>query len=856
MSRQRTLSRGSSARPRHPIAWTLATAALLVAGRAEAADAGKVQFNRDIRPIFSETCFACHGPDSAARKADLRLDRRDDAITAGAIAPGKLDESELVARIESHDNDELMPPPASKKTLTAEQKALLKRWVAEGAEYQPHWSLIAPRRPDPPKVKDGSWAKTPIDRFILAELERRGLKPAPEADRRTLARRLSLDLTGLPPEPADVEAFVNDKSPDAYEKLVDKFLASPRWGEHRARYWLDAARYADSHGIHFDNYREMWSYRDWVIGAFNKNMPFDRFATEQLAGDLLPGKTLDQQVASGFNRCNITTNEGGAIDEEYQVLYTRDRTETVSQVFMGLTAGCAVCHDHKFDPLSQREFYELAAFFNNTTQAAMDGNIKDTPPTVFVPAESDRPRWTGLTGDRDAVRRDVEARKTAARAEFDKFLAGATPDSVAAMIPTKGQVLQFGLDSRDATKPPKRGPGPALELAEAGDFERDMGFSYGAWVRPDRAERSGSLLARMDDQHDFRGWDIWIEGNRIGSHIIHKWPDDALKVMTTAPLKTGAWSHVFVTYDGSSKAAGIKIYVDGVPQPTQVASDSLKGTIRTQVPFKVGQRHSSSRTLDGHLIHDVRAFNRNLTPDEVRNLAGSTRTYDLVAKAAKERPVAEVDETFRWWLGEFDAPSKGLLARLSGLDAEEAAIKARGTVAHVMNEKPQPPMAFILEPGATLPTSALRPGEGRARPTARCRRCPPTSRNRLGLAQWLLRPEHPLTARVTVNRAWQELFGTGLVRTAGDFGVTGELPSHPELLDWLAVEFREGGWDVKKFYKLLVMSSAYRQGAEVTREKLEKDRDNRLVSRGPRFRMDAEMVRDFSAAGVERIARR
>ncbi len=738
-----------------------------------------------------------------------------------------------------------MPPPSAKKTLTAEQKALLKRWVAEGAEYQPHWSLIAPKRPEPPKVKDASWARTPIDRFLLAELERRGLKPAPEADRRTLARRLSLDLTGLPAEPADVEAFVNDKSADAYEKLVDKYLASPRWGEHRGRYWLDAARYADTHGIHIDNYREIWAYRDWVINAFNKNMPFDRFTVEQLAGDLLPSKTLDQQVASGFNRCNITTNEGGAIDEEYQVLYTRDRTETVSQVFLGLTAGCAVCHDHKFDPISQREFYELAAFFNNTTQAAMDGNIKDTPPTVFVPAGSDRGRWAGLTGERDAVRRDVEARKAAARADFDKFLAGATPDSISSMMPTKGQTLQFALDSRDATKPPKRGPGPALELAEAGDFERDKGFSFGAWVRPRKDGVAGSILARMDDQHDFRGWDLWIEGNRVGSHIIHKWPDDALKTMTTAPLKAGAWSHVFVTYDGSSKAAGIKVYVDGVPQPTQPATDSLKGTIRTQVPLKVGQRHSTSRALDGNLIHDVRTFNRTLSPDEVRTLCGSTRTYDLVAKAAKDRPAAEVDETFRWWLGEFDAPSKGLLTRLAGLDSEEAAIKARGTVAYVMNEKPEPPMAFILNRG-----DYDKRRDSVKADTPDCLPPMPSDlpRNRLGLARWLLRPEHPLTARVTVNRAWQELYGTGLVRTAGDFGVTGELPSHPELLDWLAVEFREGGWDVKKFYKLLVMSSAYRQAAEVTGEKLEKDRDNRLVSRGPRFRMDAEMVRDSALA--------
>ena len=314
------------------------------------ARAGDVEYNRDIRPILRETCFRCHGPDSGSRKADLRLDKRDDAIKAGAITPGNIDKSELVNRILSDDPEEVMPPPALKKPLTASQKDLLKKWVASGAEYQPHWAFLEAKKVEPPAAKDPRWSTNPIDRFLIAKMEEKGLKPSPEADRRTLARRLSLDLTGLPPAPPDVETFVNDQAPNAYETYVDKLLASPGFGEHRGRYWLDAARYADTHGIHFDNYREMWSYRNWVIDAFNANMPFDRFTVEQMAGDLLPNRTLEQQVASGFNRCNITTNEGGAINEEYLVLYARDRTETVSQVFMGLTTGCAVCHDHKFDP--------------------------------------------------------------------------------------------------------------------------------------------------------------------------------------------------------------------------------------------------------------------------------------------------------------------------------------------------------------------------------------------------------------------------------------------------------------------------------------------------------------------------
>ena len=399
-------------------AWLLValTCLLPVCGwSAEKPGEPKIEYNRDIRPILSDNCFACHGPDSAARKAGLRLDKREQAVEAGAIEPGKPDDSEFIRRILSTNPKEVMPPPAAHKELKPAQKELLQKWVAAGAEYQPHWSFIPPSRPALPAVKHPGWVKNPIDQFVLAKLESLGLAPAPEADRRTLARRLSLDLRGVPPSPAEVEAFVSDTAPDAYEKLVDTFVASEQWGEHRGRYWLDSARYADTHGIHFDNYREMWSYREWVIKAFNQNMPFNQFTIEQLAGDLLPNRTVDQQIASGFNRCNITSNEGGAIAEEYFVLYARDRTETVSQVWMGLTTGCAVCHDHKFDPVTQREFYELAAFFNNTTQNAMDGNIKDTPPILVVPQSEDRPRWDTLNQEIPAVRAQSDERKLKAR---------------------------------------------------------------------------------------------------------------------------------------------------------------------------------------------------------------------------------------------------------------------------------------------------------------------------------------------------------------------------------------------------------------------------------------------------------
>jgi hypothetical protein len=833
----------------------------------------KVAYNRDIRPIISENCFTCHGPDRAARKADLRLDQRKAAIEAGAIEPGDPDASEMIERINAKSAKKRMPPASLHKKLTDEQKELLKQWISEGAEYQPHWSFIAPVRPLLPALKNADWAKNPLDSFILAKLEERGLAPAPEADRRTLARRLSLDLTGLPPKPEEVEAFVNNTSPDAYEKYVDKLIASEHWGEHRARYWLDAARYADTNGVHFDNYREIWAYRDWVIDAFNRNQPFDRFTVEQLAGDLMPNPTLDQHIATGFNRCNITSNEGGAIDEEYLVLYARDRTETTSRVWLGLTANCAVCHDHKYDPLAQREFYAMSAFFNNTTQNAMDGNVKDTPPVVFVPLKEDRPRWDVLGTEIARAKQQIEAHKTAVREDFDRWLASVPLEALATMDPREGLhfaaplsegeggTVRFSLAGKPsevnlgegvtwdagyvavkAFRPPPVG---TLEVAEAGDFDNDNPFSFGAWVKISKADASGAVFARMDDQNAFRGWDLWLENGRFGSHIINRWQDDALKVVSQKQLAPGQWQHVFVTYDGSNKAEGVKLYLNGEIQgDINVVTNALKSTIRTKVPFKIAQRNASSRIAD-LLIHDVRIYDRLVPPEEVGKIARSSRSLFLAKKPAPERSDADKQYLFDRWLQDFDEAYKSLASTISGLEKEQASIKSRGTVAHVTQEQNEPPKAFLLFRGDyDKRREEVQPDT----PTFLPPMPADLPHNRLGFARWLLQSEHPLTARVTVNRFWQELFGSGIVRTVDDFGVSGEQPSHPELLDWMAVEFRESGWDVKKFFKLLVMSAAYRQAASVTPEKLEIDQFNRLISRGPRFRMDAEMVRDYALA--------
>lgn len=840
--------------------------------------AAGVSYNQDIRQILVENCFSCHGADSAGRQAGLRLDLRDDAVESGAIVPGDPDSSVMLDRIFSDDPEEVMPPPALKKVLTAEQKELLKRWIAEGSEYEPHWSFIPPQRPHPPVVNNDAWVKNPIDRFILARLEAEGLAPAPEADRRTIARRVALDLTGLPPDPAVVDAFVADPAPDAYERLVDSLLASLEWGEHRGRYWLDYARYADTHGIHIDNFREMWTYRQWVVGAFNRNLPFDQFTILQLAGDLVqdhgpsasPDQILDNRIASGFNRCNITTSEGGAIDEEYLVLYARDRTETTSAVWMGLTTGCAVCHDHKFDPLSQREFYELAAFFNNTTQKAMDGNVRDTPPILTVPDPEDRPRFAALEGELPAAKAAVEMRTQAARPEFDSWLKALTPDSIAAMLPRETPLVQLPLAEgsgstthasllgKETDLPltaattwqagPSGSPavmlhGRAAELPGSGDFERDEPFSVTFWLRPPGSSSSGAVIARMDESQEQRGWDIWMEDRRIAMHLIHSWPEKAVKIVAEAQLPADAWTLVSVTYNGSGRAEGVAISYDGTPQKPRIDKNQLhEESIKTSAALTVGSR-SKGGDLKGVGLADLSIWGRTLSAEELAACSRAHRLRAIVALPPDER-VAAAGDLYEGWLLS-DEQYKTLSATAGTLEAEMATLKKRGTIAHVMHEKPEMAKAHVLERGeydkrkneVQPETPGMLPPFPESLP-----------KNRLGLAQWLLLQDHPLTTRVTVNRFWQEVFGTGLVKTSGDFGITGELPSHPELLDWLAVEFREGGWNLKKFFRLMVTSATYRQAAVATPEKITKDSANRLLSRGPRFRMDAEMVRDHALA--------
>lgn len=860
-------------------------AAMLLVGHGTAAE--PLKYNRDIRPILVEHCFACHGADNDARQAGLRLDERENPIELGVIEPGDPEFSPLVERLITTEEDQLMPPTEFDKPLSPEQIELLTRWVAEGAEYESHWAFISPHKAPAPQVKNESWAKNDIDRFVLRKLEQNDLTPAPEADPQTLFRRVHLDITGLPPEPGDVEAFTKDyqsQGDDALSAWIDRLMNSPAWGEHRARYWLDAARYGDTHGMHFDNYREMWPYRDWVIRAFNSNQPFDQFSVEQLAGDLLPNPTESQLIATGFQRCNITTNEGGTIDAENLAMYAMDRVQTFGWVFMGLTTNCAQCHDHKFDPISIKDYYSLAAFFRNTTQTGLDGNVKDGRSAVIVvPSMEDQVRWQALPGEIESAIAAREQHKSQASAAFEQWLAKITPDELQASIPHEALVAHAPLNegsgntAANAVEPDKpfsasgdvqwtpdgklgAAPivksGATFELGEYGNFERNQAFSYGAWIKAANKSGSGGILARMDVGAAHRGWDLYQGGGNLSVHLIDAWPSNALKVSTSrAVLDPSQWQHVFVTYNGSGKADGIKMFINGQSEPLRTNTQTLtaEASIVTQTPLRVGQR-SSGEVFEGGSVQDVRIYACELTADEILKLAEIGPLQTLLAKPAAERTSEQQASLLQYYLKTADPVYQQLFHKVGDLETEREAIRSRSPVTHVQQEKPNSvAMAHVLMRGAYD-----QPGEEVMANTPAA--LPPlpadAPHNRLGLAQWVVAPENPLTARVTVNRFWQQLFGQGIVVTAEDFGVMGIAPSHAELLDWLAVDFRDSGWNVKHFFKQLLMSATYRQAAVATPEKLERDPSNILFSRGPRFRMDGEMVRDYALASSGLLSRK
>ncbi|HND51327.1 MAG TPA: DUF1553 domain-containing protein, partial [Pirellulaceae bacterium] len=867
-----------------------------------------LKFNRDIRPILSDNCFQCHGPDKTQRKADLRLDRADGAIgTAdkpGAIVPGKPDASELVRRLITDDESERMPPTDSGRRLTAAQIDTLKRWVAQGAQFENHWSLVPPERPVPPAVtslgpprKDSLAApRTAIDLFIQAKLASQGVAPSPPAAPTALARRVALDLTGLPPSLEVLDEFLAeshaDSSPDAFERLVDRLLASPRLGERLAVRWLDAARYADTSGYQSDGPRYMWRWRDWVINAFNRDMPFDQFTVEQLAGDLLPAPTLEQRIATGFNRNHRGNSEGGIIPEEYAVEYVVDRVDTTATVWLGLTMGCTRCHDHKFDPISQRDFYELYAYFNNVPEygrAIKEGN---SPPYIQAPTPLEQERLDRLaravvTAETKAA--SEEPQRLAAQAEWERLVRAGAQAIDAQWFPTDGLVSRIALDGAPQT-PMAETTGSAAtrygegRIGQAAEFTGDnplalgevAGFGYfdkfslSAWIKPSGLA-GGTIVGKMTDAPNGDGYYVRLVDGKVQVNLVKRWLDDSLRVETVAAVAPDKWRHVTVVYDGSRRATGVTIYLDGVAQPLKVNLDLLNQTFTTKEPLRVGGGGGPGAGFHGW-IDEVRLYDRALTAGEASVLATADPLSSIASLAAEKRSVAQADK-LRGHFVEFHAPAalRETLAEVVRAKRERAKFDESISTVMVMEEMPQPRDTFLLKRG-----EYDKPGEkvGPGVPAVLGKIPTGQPNNRLGFARWLVAPEHPLTARVAVNRTWQMLFGTGLVKTTEDFGSQGEPPSHPELLDWLALEFRSPGgagnsgnsdtasvntasrssldWSVKRLLRTIVTSHTYRQSSRATADMVQRDPENRLLARGPRGRLPAEAIRDQAlfAAGL------
>ncbi len=829
----------------------IAAILLVVTACPDGLTADEINYNRDVRPILSDTCYKCHGPDAAERKAGLRLDSHAGAVAtleSGSIAivPGQIDDSQLLARIRSPDHDLIMPPVASGKKLTPAQIETLTKWIEQGAEYEGHWSFIRPQQAALPAVSDEAWSRNPIDRFVMEKLDMAGLKPSAEADRVTLIRRATLDLTGLPPTPDEVQAFLADVAPNAYETVVDRLLASPRFGEQMTRYWLDLVRYGDSHGLHLDNERALWKYREWVINALNANKPFDQFTVEQLAGDLLPNSTLDQKIATGFNRCNVSTSEGGSINEEVLVRYAVDRTETMSTIFMGMTLGCAVCHDHKFDPVTQKEFYQLFAFYNASADAAMDGNALAPPPTIKAP-----------TSEQTASIADLDTKIAAVKAQITSALA-----SVDYVDPGAGTVL--------AMLEPAEFIWIEDETPAGAQLQGDTPWEFVA--APDHPVHTGMKSTRRKadamSQHFFTGVSPGLKLGADDKLFAYCWLDPTNPPKTVMlQFNDGNWNHrAFWGEDTIAFGAGdlpehrlmgplpptgqwVRLEVDAA-HVGLAAGAELNGWAFTQFGGTIYWDHAGSFTktpqgsqaFESQLAWEAadRALEKSTAPQPVRDaikLDADKRTPDQ-AKLIRDHFVQFVHPKTRTVFEPFQQQVDGMTKQRNETDAAIA-------ITMIMEDLAQPRDTFVLKRG-----EYDKPGEKvEANVPAMFPPLPEGApKNRLGLAKWLVDPSHPLTARVAVNRYWQQYFGVGIVKTAEDFGMQGQWPTNPKLLDWLAVEFVESGWDIKAFQKLIVMSSTYRQVSSVSPELLSVDPENALLARGARFRLDAEVVRDSALA--------
>ena len=836
-----------------------------------------VEFNRDIQPILSDNCYQCHGPDKEQRQSDLRLDTQAGAFADlggyRAIVSGNPEKSALFQRIASDDQAERMPPTDSGKQLSPRQIALVRRWIEQGAHWQKHWSFIPPQRHSLPQVANAHWPRTAIDSFILARLEREGLAPSPEADKVTLIRRVTLDLTGLPPTPSEVDTFLADESPDAYETVVERLLKSPRYGERMATRWLDAARYADTSGYQNDGPRTMWRWRDWVIDALNSNMPFDQFTIEQLAGDMLPNATVPQRIATGFNRNHRGNSEGGIIPEEYAVEYVVDRVDTTATVWLGLTMGCSRCHDHKYDPITQKEFYGVFAYFNNVPEFGRTIREGNSPPFIKSPTVEQQLELSKLEAKLAVANRHfkkLQPRLDAAQAKWEKSLATtpsiewAPTDGLTAHYPLDGDAAGAATDGRFEDGPPIYAPG---QLGRAGDFDGrrfvnagDVGkfnyfdkFTCGAWIHL-KDQHGGTVLSCMIDAPRANGYYVQLVDRKIQVNMVRRWLDDAIRVETEQRLAPGRWYHVMVAYDGSRVARGIKIYVNGKEQTLNIHLDAINKSFSSTEPFRIGAGGGVGSRFRGY-IDDVRIYNRDLSAKEVESVATIDSITDIVVTPADQRSKSQSNKLRAYYLvNAAPKPVQQAYQQVVRLRREKRQRIESIPTTMVMQEMQEPRSTYVLTRGEyNKPGEKVTPGVPAALPPLRNG----AENNRLAFAQWLMDPANPLTARVIANRYWQTFFGTGLVKTMEDFGTQGERPSHPDLLDWLATEFVHTGWDVKALHKIIVTSATYRQSSQKTPQLLKRDSDNRLLSRATRSRLTAEMIRDQALAVsgllVERI---
>ncbi|HEX3893972.1 MAG TPA: DUF1553 domain-containing protein [Terracidiphilus sp.] len=910
-----------------------------------------LDFNQDVQPILASNCFSCHGPDPEMRKGGLRLDLEESAFRKrsghpDAIIPGHPDQSELIKRIESKDPHYLMPqsPQGEAKPMTTADIAILKQWIKEGAIYRPHWAFDKPLRPATPAVaQNDRWATNPIDGFILARLKKAGLHGSPEASKEILIRRVTLDLTGLLPTPAEIQGFLKDSSPDAYEHLVDRLLAKPAYGEERARHWLDYARYADTYGIHLDNSRDIWPYRDYVIRSFNSNKPFDQFAVEQIAGDLLPAKNIDPLIASGYIRLGVSSNEGGAIPEELRANIARERAEAYGATFLGLTVGCAVCHDHKYDPTTQKDFYALTAFFNNIDEKPFNGDRPVWTPVARIPKAANQEAFNRVFARRSGLAGQVNALRSQERILIPRWIA--SREHLAQPVSTDKLDLRLRLDEGGGDVLRNSAPhaqqasfaigkfkpqwgettwiwpdfrmdaSTHIDLGQSGDYEANHAFSSGGWFMVRSApnymldKATGALLSKMDTNQHNRGWDLSIDNGIVSVELVNQAPKglkvqksvevakpivkkeafeyptpadltpkdlapnkpaakkdapkkkpkqpptpkraedttpwSGIKVSATEALPVdGHWRYIFFTYSGSGNASGVRIYVDGAPVGTTVRMNNLVGkTIRTQAPMQLGWRYPDADPARETRYQDIRLYGRELTPNEAKRLPFEDYAAEVISKPAGVWSKDEWHAVSDFYFNDVDQSSIALQKQIRQLNTQLDKLSESGELTLVAWEKPSIAYANILTRGVyTARADRVEANTPHFLPAIPAGE----THNRLALAKWTVSQDNPLTARVTVNRMWNEIFGTGLVETTEDFGIMGQRPSHPELLDWLAVEFCESGWNVKHIYKLMVMSAAYRQSAKSTPEQLNKDPKNLLLAHGPRFRMDAETLRDIA----------